>query len=52
MKDTHTPPRSVRVPDDEWEAAKVRADERGETLTDVLRQALREYAKPRKGEKK
>lgn len=51
MKDTHTPPRSIRVPDDEWEAAKGKADERGESLTDVCRRALRDYAKPRKGEK-
>lgn len=50
MKDTHTPPRSIRVPDDEWEAAKARAEARGENLTDVCRRALRRYAKARKGE--
>lgn len=52
MKDTHTPPRSFRAPDSEWDAAAAKATLRGESLTDVLRRALREYAKPRKGEEK
>lgn len=39
----NTPQRSIRIPDDEWEAAKAAADERGETLSDVLRLALRRY---------
>ena len=38
-----TPHRTVRVPDDEWHAAQARAAELGETLTDVVRRALREY---------
>ena len=37
--------RSVRVPDDEWQAAQRRAAERGETVTDLIRRALRRYAK-------
>lgn len=39
------PARSVRVPDPLWEAAKVRAAERGETVTDVLVRALRRYVR-------
>lgn len=39
------PARSVRVPDDLWTAAKERAAERGETVTDVLLRALRRYVK-------
>ena len=40
-----TPPRSVRIPDDLWNAAKERAAERGETVTDVLIRALRRYVR-------
>jgi hypothetical protein len=45
MKPTHTPPRSVRVPEDVWRAAMERAAERGETVTDVIVRALRRYAR-------
>jgi hypothetical protein len=45
MKDTHTPPRSVRVPDDLWRAAQEKAARRGETLTDVIRRALERYVR-------
>lgn len=38
------PPRSVRIPNDEWRAAQARATERGETVTDVIRRSLRRYA--------
>ena len=38
------PHRTVRVPDDEWEAAKAKAAEKGETLSEVIRRALRRYA--------
>lgn len=38
------PQRAVRVPDDEWKAAQDRAAEQGETVTDVIRRALRDYA--------
>lgn len=40
----NTPQRSIRIPHDEWEAAKAAADDRGETLSDVIRMALRRYA--------
>jgi hypothetical protein len=39
----NTPQRSIRIPDDEWEAAKAAADDRGETLSDVIRMALKRY---------
>lgn len=39
------PLRTVRVPDDVWQAAKTRAAEQGETVTDVLLRALRQYNK-------
>jgi plasmid stability protein len=39
----HTRIRNIRVPDEIWEAAKVRAAERGETVTDVLTRALKRY---------
>lgn len=38
-----TPIRSMRIPDDEWHPAQEKAAERGETVTDVVRRALREY---------
>ena len=38
-----TPTRTFRAPDEEWDPAKERAAEEGETVTDVLRRALREY---------
>lgn len=40
-----TPLHSFRVDDALWEAAKVRAEERGETLADALRKFLRRYTK-------
>lgn len=40
-----TPLRSVRVPEDLWQAAKVRASEKGETVTDVMTRALRRYVR-------
>lgn len=39
------PLRSFRIPDAEWAAAKAAAAARGETLTDVLRRALRLYVR-------
>lgn len=45
VKTTHTPPRSVRIPDALWNAAKTKADERGETVTDVIIRALERYVK-------
>lgn len=38
-----TPARSVRVGVDLWAAAKAKAAERGETVTDVLVRALKRY---------
>jgi negative regulator of replication initiation len=40
-----TPLRSIRVPDDLWRAAMAVADERGESITDVLRRALERYVR-------
>ena len=37
--------RSLRVPEKLWEAAKAKADEREENLSDVIREALEKYAK-------
>ena len=45
MKPTHTPPRSIRVPDDVWAAAKEAAEQRGETVTDAVVRFLRRYGK-------
>lgn len=39
------PARSIRIPDEEWEAAKAAAERRGETVTDAVRRFLRRYAK-------
>lgn len=38
-----TPARGVRVADDLWQAAKKKAAEEGETVTDVIVRALEEY---------
>jgi antitoxin component of RelBE/YafQ-DinJ toxin-antitoxin module len=40
-----TPLRSVRVPDDVWQAAQARAAEKGESVSDVVRRALTRYAR-------
>ena len=42
-RETHTPPRSVRIGSELWDAAKAKAAERGETVTQVIARALREY---------
>ena len=42
---TPTPPRSVRIPDELWDAARVTADANGETITDVVVRALTRYVK-------
>lgn len=39
----NTPQRTIRVPGAEWDAAKETADANGETLSDVIRTALRRY---------
>lgn len=35
--------RSLRVPEKLWEAAKAKADERQENISDVIRAALEQY---------
>lgn len=47
MKSTHTPPRSMRVPDAIWQAAKDEAERRGETVTDAVVRFLARYGKSR-----
>lgn len=43
MTSKGTTPRPVRVSDELWQAALAKARERGDTLSDVVRRALREY---------
>lgn len=43
MKDTHTKPSSLRIPDDVKRAAQRRAAAEGKTLTDVVVAYLRRY---------
>ena len=38
-----TPLRNVRVSDELWQAALFKAEERGETVSDVVRRALERY---------
>lgn len=38
-------PRSLRIPDDVWQAALAKARAEGTTLTSVVVAALREYSK-------
>lgn len=40
-----TPRRTVRVPDELWEAAKRKAADEGETITDVVVRALTRYVR-------
>ncbi|WZH52904.1 MAG: hypothetical protein PIR53_02665 [Nocardioides alkalitolerans] len=44
----NTPNRTLRIPDDVWEAAKAEAARRDETLTDAVIGFLRRYARPKK----
>ena len=39
------PARAVRVEDELWQAAQKRARERGETVSDVIRRALKRYVR-------
>jgi hypothetical protein len=39
-----TPNRSVRCPDEVWLPAKAKAEDNGETITDVVNRLLKEYA--------
>lgn len=38
-----TPHRTIRVPDELWQAVKRKAADRGETVTDVILRALKRY---------
>lgn len=38
-----TPRRTLRVPDDLWQAVKEKAKDRDETITDVIIRALKRY---------
>lgn len=49
MKETHTPPRSVRIDTELWEAAKAKAAAEGRTITDVIAAALRRYVRSKRG---
>ncbi len=40
-----TPNRTVRIPDELWEAVKKKASDRGETITDVVIRALKRYVR-------
>lgn len=44
---SHTPIRSIRVPDETWQAAKDAAAQRGETVTDAVVRFLNRYGKSR-----
>lgn len=39
------PRRSVVIPDDLWEKAKAKADERGETVSAAIRRLLERYVR-------
>ena len=43
--ESHTPRRTVRVPDELWEAVQKKAADRGETVTDVILRALTRYVR-------
>lgn len=45
MSRTPRKPRSVKVEDDLWAAALAKADERGEVLSEVIRDALKRYVR-------
>jgi predicted DNA-binding protein len=34
---------AIRIPDDLWQAALAKAERRGETVAEVIREALRRY---------
>ena len=44
-RDDWVPVRTVRVPDELWEAVKRAAADRGETVTDVVLRALERYVR-------
>lgn len=42
------PARTIRVPDDLWNRARERADERGETVSEAVRRFLVRYVKEKR----
>lgn len=42
---SENPARGIRVPDELWNAAKKRADERGETVSEAVRKFLERYTR-------
>lgn len=40
-----TPRRTVRVPDDVWQAARRKAADEGKTITEIIIDALRRYVR-------
>ena len=42
------PNRAIRIPDDEWQAAQEMARANGETVSEVVRRALRRYVARRR----
>lgn len=45
LNPAHTPRKTFRIPDEVYQAAQAKAAERGETLSDVVRRALEQYAR-------
>jgi predicted HicB family RNase H-like nuclease len=43
-----TPQRAIRVPDELWKSAQAIAKRQGESLSEVVREALAEYVKRHK----
>lgn len=41
----HTPPRSIRVPDELWFAAQEVAHDRGESVSEIVNRFLAKYVK-------
>ena len=42
-----TPRRTIRIPDALWDAAVAKAEEHGESVSDVIRKALERYVRRR-----
>lgn len=40
-----TTARAIRIPDDLWAAALAKAEERGDTVSEIVRKALERYVK-------
>jgi len=46
--DGRVPLRAIRVPDETWDAAKVAAEKRGESVSQAVREFLERYGKRHK----